>query len=350
MAIDPTTGTLAPGPGDLSQYGFTGFGGGGLLGGSDYTNPLLTFGAGLLARSGPSLTPQSPWGAIGQALGQIPDAQQKAIENQMRRQALLESAQKAQGLQRIQDFVKNNPQLLQEQPLLGGLLSTGYEPVVQGVATALADPNYGINLAANRAKLAGDAQTNANNWQNAFTGEAALKVLMDHPGSEALIKSPFVLQLAQGAKSVADVLPQVKDLLPKNLSGEDAAAVLDAASTLVASKDALAAQGGIVGDTSNVGLGFYQRAFKQARERAVSIAAAGGKAFELPPPPVLAFGNQQPTSNDATDNDSGSATTRDCSAASAIGYGGIARWSWFSEWAYRSTARTSACTAFAARC
>jgi hypothetical protein len=85
------------------------------------------------------------------------------------------------------------------------------------------------------------------------------------------------------------VLAKLIPSLP-GVSKKDLPIVLDAASTLLASKDALAASGGISGDTSNVGLDFYSRAFKQARERAETVAKGGGKPFELPPPPTVAFG------------------------------------------------------------
>src|SRR5262245_511246 len=67
---------------------------GGLLGN---LSPLTQFGFGLLAQSGPSLTPQSPWQAIGRAGMYMSEAQQQQMQNELIRQKLLESQRETQG-------------------------------------------------------------------------------------------------------------------------------------------------------------------------------------------------------------------------------------------------------------
>jgi hypothetical protein len=284
MAIDPTS---PNGLGLLnadSGGGFYGF------------SPLTNFGLGLLQQAGPSLTPQSPWAAIGKAGQFASDAQQKAFENQIYRQDIIQKQQEQAGLQRVQEFFKGpaGQQLMQDQPLMAGLLSTGYPEAIRGVAAAVSDPNFAINLATNKATLAGTVATNTNLFTNASTGEQAVETLRKYPGSEIVLKNPSLIGWLQAGNSIRDAAPDViAKLIPTGIPGvdkKDLPTVLDAASTLLASKDALAASGGISGDTSNVGLDFYSRAFKQARERAETVARGGGKPFELPPPPLVAFG------------------------------------------------------------
>src|SRR5262245_25264664 len=92
--------------------------GGGLLGGGGFTgfSPLTNFGLGLLAQSGPSLTPQSPWAAIGRAGQYASEAQQQAIQNELIRQTMSENVAQTKAQADIQKYI-----LGAKEPLVPGM-------------------------------------------------------------------------------------------------------------------------------------------------------------------------------------------------------------------------------------
>jgi hypothetical protein len=82
-----------------------GTGDGGLLGGFQGFSPLTNFGLGLLAQSGPSLTPQSPFQAIGRAAQYTTEAQQQAMQNALYRQKLTEGVREAAGQKALAEAI-----------------------------------------------------------------------------------------------------------------------------------------------------------------------------------------------------------------------------------------------------
>jgi hypothetical protein len=290
-------------------------GGGGLLGGGFLGfSPLTNFGLGLLAQSGPSLTPQSPWSAIGRAGQYASAAQQQAMENQLYREKLAEVQRARESETALVNAIGTEGTGF---PLPEGMTPTAAAALFRANPDAASKAYFNYLFpedeklsAADRIALQGAAEANiakrAENaasesdlgvvFENAYLARDAVRYLKSIPGGASLLVAPDVVKKvlrqaqAAGALDVGTVPGEVASSLsrvPKDQWGNvlNALEQVDKSRSNVATmsqssnRSVLGLQTRMTGLAQGAGADIQELQFDLTTTAAEKMAAASGWAL-----------------------------------------------------------------------
>src|SRR5262245_16870952 len=117
-------------------------------------NPLFNLTMAYLAQLGPSTTPVNPLQRLGRAGLAASEANQNALQNELVREKIKESKTERENLGRLQEFFKDNPDIVAANPTLSALIQYGGPEAIRGIASTYADPTLADRIATTTAERA----------------------------------------------------------------------------------------------------------------------------------------------------------------------------------------------------